>query len=214
MRKRRRRLNIHHQLTQVPARLRQVRRLTPVGRARGGRGVACGGCAAGLVAARGCGAAVVLRGHEGGGFFAGGVAENGLDVFVAALVGLPGGIAEVSRDVVDVELLDEGLVGCLGGGDFFGLRVDGRRHFGGWAFVSYNFTKKIEMESPHEHQQNLLLSRIITNVLNEAIVLLNKGLQEINIQNMNVELVAQMFKNYQSNVLFHLEATDSLKEPS
>ena len=29
--------------------------------------------------------------------------------------------------------------------------------------------------------------------------------QEINIQNMNIELVAQMFKNYQSNVLFHLE---------
>lgn len=57
--------------------------------------------------------------------------------------------------------------------------------------------------------------------------------QEINIQNMNIELVAQMFKNYQSNVLFHLEgmgysrdepmdcqttdkliATDSLKDPS
>ena len=33
------------------------------------------------------------------------------------------------------------------------------------------------------------------------------GLQEVNIQNMNVELVAQMFKNYQSNVLFHLEGT-------
>lgn len=33
--------------------------------------------------------------------------------------------------------------------------------------------------------------------------------QEINIQNMNVELVAQMFKNYKSNVLFHLEG----KEP-
>ena len=31
------------------------------------------------------------------------------------------------------------------------------------------------------------------------------SLQEINIQNMNIELVAQMFKNYQSNVLFHLE---------
>ncbi len=29
--------------------------------------------------------------------------------------------------------------------------------------------------------------------------------QEITIQNMNIELVAQMFKNYQSNVLFHLE---------
>lgn len=30
-------------------------------------------------------------------------------------------------------------------------------------------------------------------------------IQDINIQNMNIELVAQMFKNYQSNVLFHLE---------
>ena len=29
--------------------------------------------------------------------------------------------------------------------------------------------------------------------------------QDINIQNMNVELVAQMFKNYRSNVMFHLE---------
>ncbi|GAB1729286.1 hypothetical protein NU195Hw_g3500t2 [Hortaea werneckii] len=70
------------------------------------------------------------------------------------------------------------------------------------------------MESPHEHQQSMLLSRIITNVLNEAMMVLNTSLQEINVQNMNVELVAQMFKNYQSNVLFHLEATDSLKEPS
>ncbi|KAI7308929.1 hypothetical protein KC315_g13177 [Hortaea werneckii] len=72
------------------------------------------------------------------------------------------------------------------------------------------------MESPHEHQQSMLLSRIITNVekLNEAMTVLNTSLQEINLQNMNVELVAQMFKNYQSNVLFHLEATDSLKEPS
>ena len=33
--------------------------------------------------------------------------------------------------------------------------------------------------------------------------------QEINIRNMNVELVAQMFKNYRSNVLFHLEGTDA-----
>lgn len=32
-------------------------------------------------------------------------------------------------------------------------------------------------------------------------------LQEINVENMNVELVAQMFKNYQSNVLFHLEGS-------
>ncbi|TKA79253.1 DASH complex subunit dad4 [Cryomyces minteri] len=72
------------------------------------------------------------------------------------------------------------------------------------------------MESPHEHQQNVLLSRIVTNVekLNEAIMVLNKSLQEINVQNMNVELVAQMFKNYQSSVLFHLEETGNLKEPS
>jgi DASH complex subunit DAD4 len=83
------------------------------------------------------------------------------------------------------------------------------------------------MESPHEHQQALLLSRIITNIekLNEAVMAMNKSLQvchrlskshlnirrlifliqEVNIQNMNVELVAQMFKNYQSNVFFHLE---------
>ncbi|RMX74368.1 hypothetical protein D0869_12666 [Hortaea werneckii] len=74
----------------------------------------------------------------------------------------------------------------------------------------------VQQESPHEHQQSMLLSRIITNVekLNEAMMVLNTSLQEINVQNMNVELVAQMFKNYQSNVLFHLEATDSLKEPS
>ncbi|EDN11056.1 conserved hypothetical protein [Histoplasma mississippiense (nom. inval.)] len=48
-----------------------------------------------------------------------------------------------------------------------------------------------------------------TEKLNEAIMVLNK-----NLQNMNVELVAQMFKNYQSNVLFHLEATEELKDQS
>jgi DASH complex subunit DAD4 len=47
--------------------------------------------------------------------------------------------------------------------------------------------------------------------LNEAIMMLNKNLQEINIQNMDTELVAQMFKNYQSNVLFHLEGTFSMQ---
>lgn len=38
-----------------------------------------------------------------------------------------------------------------------------------------------------------------------VVVIEPAGLQEVNIQNMNIELVAQMFKNYQSNVLFHLE---------
>ena len=41
-------------------------------------------------------------------------------------------------------------------------------------------------------------------------MVLNKSLQEINVQNMNVELVAQMFKNYQSNVLFHLEGKSKM----
>ncbi|EGD89233.1 hypothetical protein H112_02845 [Trichophyton rubrum D6] len=57
-------------------------------------------------------------------------------------------------------------------------------------------------------------SPTLSEKLNEAITVLNKGLQEVNVQNMNVELVAQMFKNYQSNVLFHLEATENLKDPS
>lgn len=41
-------------------------------------------------------------------------------------------------------------------------------------------------------------------------MVMNRSLQDVNIQNMNVELVAQMFKNYQSNVLFHLEGLLSL----
>lgn len=79
----------------------------------------------------------------------------------------------------------------------------------------FNFPAVARMESPHEHQQNLLLSRIVTNIerLNEAVIVMNRSLQAVNIQNMNVELVAQMFKNYQSNVLFHLEATDRLRDP-
>lgn len=46
-------------------------------------------------------------------------------------------------------------------------------------------------------QVMVLISRVTLEV--------NTLSQDINIQNMNVELVAQMFKNYQSNVLFHLE---------
>ncbi|KAK8010602.1 DASH complex subunit Dad4 [Apiospora arundinis] len=86
---------------------------------------------------------------------------------------------------------------------------------GPWILLNYLISLS-RWRAPHEHQQNLLLSRVITNVekLNEAIVVMNKSLQDINVQNMNIELVAQMFKNYQSNVLFHLEATDNLKPPS
>jgi hypothetical protein len=41
--------------------------------------------------------------------------------------------------------------------------------------------------------------------LNDATRTQTDSIQDINIQNMDVELVAQMFKNYRSNVLFHLE---------
>ena len=49
--------------------------------------------------------------------------------------------------------------------------------------------------------------------LNEAIMVMNRSLNDVNVQNMNVELVAQMFKNYQSNVLFHLEGESILAGP-
>ncbi|KAK9456411.1 DASH complex subunit Dad4 [Dipodascopsis uninucleata] len=71
------------------------------------------------------------------------------------------------------------------------------------------------MENPHEQVQNSLLARIITNVekLNEAVIVLNKMLQDVNRENMNVELLSQMWQNYQRNVLFNLESTDSLEKP-
>ncbi|KAK9356864.1 DASH complex subunit Dad4 [Lipomyces doorenjongii] len=71
------------------------------------------------------------------------------------------------------------------------------------------------MENPHEQVQNALLARVITNVekLNEAIIVLNRVLQDVNRENMNVELLSQMWENYQRNVLFNLESTDSLEKP-
>ncbi|KAI5815225.1 DASH complex subunit Dad4 [Pyronema omphalodes] len=71
------------------------------------------------------------------------------------------------------------------------------------------------MESPHEHQQNQLLFRIIKNVekLNESIQVLNKMLEETSDKNANPDIVAQMWKNYHSNVQFNLEVTNSLQDP-
>ncbi|KAK9376091.1 DASH complex subunit Dad4 [Lipomyces chichibuensis] len=71
------------------------------------------------------------------------------------------------------------------------------------------------MENPHEQVQNALLARVITNVekLNEAIIVLNRVLQDVNRENMNVELLSQMWENYQRNVLFNLESRDSLEKP-
>ncbi|BFZ53799.1 DASH complex subunit dad4 [Savitreella phatthalungensis] len=63
------------------------------------------------------------------------------------------------------------------------------------------------MENPHQEQQNAIMSRIIGNVekLNEAVIELNKSLQTINMNNMNVELVSQMWANYSRNAGFYLE---------
>jgi hypothetical protein len=46
--------------------------------------------------------------------------------------------------------------------------------------------------------------QVCTSIIYSMVSIVDNA-QEVNIQNMNVELVAQMFKNYQSNVLFHLE---------
>lgn len=51
--------------------------------------------------------------------------------------------------------------------------------------------------------KSLQVRRIMSR--NDFVLVCLTRRQEVNIQNMNVELVAQMFKNYQSNVLFHLE---------
>lgn len=51
--------------------------------------------------------------------------------------------------------------------------------------------------------KSLQVGIMMVYTVNPSIRLIKQ--QEINVQNMNVELVAQMFKNYQSNVLFHLE---------
>lgn len=50
--------------------------------------------------------------------------------------------------------------------------------------------------------KSLQVSQLMTQIFSPES---NMALQDINVQNMNIELVAQMFKNYQSNVLFHLE---------
>ncbi|CAK7913233.1 DASH complex subunit Dad4p [[Candida] anglica] len=71
------------------------------------------------------------------------------------------------------------------------------------------------MENPHEQVQNALLSRIINNMenLNESIVTMNKSLQELNRENMNSELLSQMWENYSKNSQFNLEATGQVQEP-
>lgn len=63
------------------------------------------------------------------------------------------------------------------------------------------------MENPHETVQNALLGRINNNVakLNDGIETVNELLESINKQNINLELLAQMWESYDRNVEFHLE---------
>ncbi|KAG4300573.1 hypothetical protein PCANB_002980 [Pneumocystis canis] len=71
------------------------------------------------------------------------------------------------------------------------------------------------MDNPHEEQQNALIARIVMNVekLNEAVIEFNRFIQEINMANMNVELISQMWTNYGRNVRFYLEGTNHLEKP-
>ncbi|RCK65788.1 DASH complex subunit dad4 [Candida viswanathii] len=71
------------------------------------------------------------------------------------------------------------------------------------------------MENPHEQTHNALLSRIINNMenLNESVVAVNKSLQHINNNNLQTEILAQMWENYIGNSRYNLEVTGLRKEP-
>ncbi|KAK6453795.1 DASH complex subunit Dad4 [Scheffersomyces xylosifermentans] len=71
------------------------------------------------------------------------------------------------------------------------------------------------MENPHEQAQNALLSRIINNMenLNESVVTINKCLQEVNRNNLDTEILSQMWESYLRNAEFNLEATGQKKDP-
>lgn len=92
------------------------------------------------------------------------------------------------------------------------------------------------MENPHEQTHNALLSRIINNMvcghlmnarkqknrltnyvkqenLNESVVAVNKSLQHINNNNLQTEILAQMWENYIGNSKYNLEVTGLRKEP-
>ena len=51
--------------------------------------------------------------------------------------------------------------------------------------------------------KSLQVGMMMIHMVDSSVQLIKQ--QEINVQNMTVELVAQMFTNVQSNVLFHLE---------
>ena len=107
---------LQHQRRQALRRLRDVR-VGEMPAAVGGGAVGGerrGGAGGGGGLGRGR-AAVVLR-REHGGFFAGGFAEDLLDVFVASLGGPPVRVAEGAGLECEVEGVEELLVGVVDGG--------------------------------------------------------------------------------------------------
>ncbi|PKI85472.1 hypothetical protein MVES1_000120 [Malassezia vespertilionis] len=64
--------------------------------------------------------------------------------------------------------------------------------------------------NPYEERQTLLLERIIKNVdlLNEALLELNRSLSEINTHNQEITIVSEMWNGYHRNVDFNLQNMD------
>ncbi|KAI0355775.1 hypothetical protein OH77DRAFT_311037 [Trametes cingulata] len=65
------------------------------------------------------------------------------------------------------------------------------------------------MENPHAERQNVLLQRIIKNAdkCTEAILELNRCLEEIIQADVHVKTAADLVTKYRKNVQYNLEAT-------
>ncbi|ODV88617.1 hypothetical protein CANCADRAFT_52620 [Tortispora caseinolytica NRRL Y-17796] len=71
------------------------------------------------------------------------------------------------------------------------------------------------MENPHETVQNAILVRIASNIdkLNESLTELNRMIETINRQNLDIELTSRIWLSYMRNIQFHLESTNNLRDP-
>ncbi|KAI3405585.1 DAD4 [Candida oxycetoniae] len=70
------------------------------------------------------------------------------------------------------------------------------------------------MQNPHEQTHNTLLARIINNMehLNESIVDMNKMIHQANKNNLDNEMLANMWESYVRNAEYNLQATGSRQE--
>lgn len=71
------------------------------------------------------------------------------------------------------------------------------------------------MDNPQEQQQTALLARIIKNAekLSDGIAEVSVQLEQINRDNVEMELLAQMWENYERNTRMYLKASDKLWPP-